>query len=59
VCDKSSVATKKGNKEGITEFAHKERPFFTATRLFLEKINKQNVKNKKSIGKKFFFNLIT
>lgn len=50
MCDKSSVATKKGNKEGTTEFAHKERPFFTAIRLFFEKINKSKYKKIKNYG---------
>lgn len=53
VCIRSSVATKKGNKEGTTELAHKERPDFIAGKLLLEKIKRQKVNSKKIIGSKF------
>lgn len=59
VCISNSVATKKGNKEGITELAHRERPFFTAGKFELEKINKQKTKLRKSAGKKSFFKFNT
>ncbi|MCI8637542.1 MAG: hypothetical protein HFJ36_07035 [Clostridia bacterium] len=59
VCINNSVATKKGKSDGITEFAHKFNPDFTAGRLLLEKINKQNVKPKNKKANKFLFNLIT
>lgn len=59
VCINKSVATKKGKREGTTEFAHKLNPDFTAGRLLLEKINKQNVKPKNKKANKFLFNLIT
>ena len=61
------MAIKKGNKEGTTEFAHKESPSLAAVILLLEKktrhmVNKQNKKGKKHLFKfkrknKFFFNL--
>lgn len=53
VCIRSSVATKKGNKEGTTELDHKERPDFIAGKLLLEKIKRQKVNSKKIIGSKF------
>ena len=56
VCIKSSVATKNGNKEGMTELAHKDKPDLTACKLDLENISKQMVNNKNKIGKKFFLN---
>ena len=46
VCIKSSVATKKGNKEGTTEVAHSEIPFLTADKLELENIRIHNVNTK-------------
>lgn len=59
VCINNSVATKKGNKEGTTEFAHKANPDFMAGRLLLEKNSKQKVKPKKRRGRMFRFNLMT
>jgi hypothetical protein len=53
------VATKNGNKEGTTEFAHKDKPDLTAGRLLLEKSNKQKVKQINTKGRKFLFNFIT
>ncbi|MCI8760006.1 MAG: hypothetical protein HFJ34_02625 [Clostridia bacterium] len=55
----NSVATKNGNKEGITELAQSDNPDFTAGRLLFEKINKQKVKPKNKREKKFLFNFIT
>ena len=43
VCIKSSVATKKGKIEGITEFAHRAKPDFTAGKLLFENNNKLKV----------------
>ena len=59
VCINNSVATKKGNREGTTEFAQRSNPDFTAGRLLFEKIKRQKVKPKNNIGKKFLFNFIT
>ena len=36
------VITKKGNKEGTTQVAHRVRPFLVAVRLDLEKITNDN-----------------
>jgi len=47
VCINKSVATKKGNKEGTTEFAHKESPFFIAGKLLEENRSKLPAKAKK------------
>lgn len=58
VCINSSVATKKGNREGITEFAHKDNPDLTAGRLLLEKMRRQNVNPKNKRGSIFRFNLM-
>ena len=58
VCINNSVATKNGKSEGTTELAHNDKPDFTAGRLELENTNKQSVKVKNIIGKKFLFNFI-
>ena len=55
----NSVAIKKGKRDGTTEFAHNDNPDFTADKLVLEKINKPNVKAKKTSENIFLFNLIT
>jgi len=55
VCINNSVATKNGNNEGTTEFAHNDRPDLTAGRLVFEKNSKQNVKSKNINVKKFLF----
>ena len=59
VCIKSSVATKKGNKEGTTEVAQRLIPDLTAVKLEFEniKIERVNVKNRRDI--KFLFNFNT
>ena len=49
------MATKKGNREGTTELAHKLRPDFVAIKLLFENISRQIVNNKNKIGKIFFF----
>lgn len=59
VCINNSVATKKGKREGMTEFAQSSKPDFTAGRLLFEKINKQKVKLKNKIGNKFLFSFTT
>ena len=58
VCINNSVATKNGNNDGTTEFAHRDRPDLTAGRFDLENNNKQKVKAKNNSAKKFLFNLI-
>ena len=60
VCIKSSVATKKGNKEGTTEVAQRLIPDLTADKLELEniKIEMVNSKNKRDIKFLFNFNII-
>lgn len=59
MCINNSVATKKGNKEGTTEFAQSCKPDFTAGRLLLEKINKQKVKPINNKGNRFLFSFMT
>ena len=59
MCNNSSVATKKGNKDGTTDVAHSVKPFLTAIRLFFENSKRLNAKIKKIIAKKFLFNFIT
>ena len=59
VCISSSVATKKGKREGTTEFAQRSNPDFTAGRLLWEKMSSPIVKVKNSIGNKFLFNFMT
>ena len=59
VCNNSSVATKKGNKDGTTDVAHSVKPFLTAIRLFFENSKRLNAKIRKIIAKKFLFNFIT
>ena len=49
VWERSSVATKKGNKDGTIEFAHKVKPFLAADKLLVENrirqiVNKVNIK---------------
>ena len=56
VCSKSSVATKKGNKLGITEVAHSDKPDFTAIILDFEYIIKKTVNIKNENGIIFFLN---
>lgn len=60
VCIKSSVATKKGNKEGTTEVAQRLIPDLTADKLELEniKIESVNSKNRRDIKFRFNFNTI-
>ena len=58
VCIKSSVATKKGKREGITEFDHRAKPDFTAGKLLFENNNKLKVKIRKIKGRKFLFSFI-
>ena len=53
VWDKSSVMTKKGNKEGTTLLAHNNKPFFVAIKLLFEKITKQKAKITSKKGKIF------
>ena len=53
----NSVATKKGNKVGTIEFAHKNKPFLAAYRLVLENITKHIVNKIKRKGKISCFNL--
>jgi hypothetical protein len=53
------VATKKGKREGTTEFAQRSNPDFTAGRLLWEKMSSPIVKVKNSIGNKFLFNFMT
>lgn len=45
---RSSVATKKGKREGTTELAHKDNPFFMAGRLLVENNSKLAPNAKKS-----------
>ncbi len=59
VCINAFVATKKGKRDGTTEFAHNESPFFIAGKLLEEKRSRQIVKNKKTNAKKFLFKLNT
>ena len=49
VCIKSSVATKKGNKEGTTEVAQRLIPDLTADKLEFENIKIEIVNSKKMI----------
>ena len=51
----NSVAIKKGNKDGTTEFAHKLRPCFAADKLSLEKVIKNRVKRQKQTGMMLLF----
>ena len=49
VWERSSVATKKENKDGTIEFAHKVKPFLAADKLLVENrirqiVNKVNIK---------------
>ena len=51
--DKTSVAIKNGNREGITEFAHSFKPDFAACML-LEENRIRHIKNSRNIpGSKF------
>ena len=50
VFERSSVAIKKGNNDGTTEFAHSFNPFFAASILLDENISKDNVNSKNSNG---------
>ncbi len=59
VCIKSSVATKKGNKEGTTEVAHRLIPDLTAVKFALEKIKIEIVNSKNRSDTKFLFNFNT
>ena len=59
VCINNSVATKKGKRDGTTEFAHSDKPDFTADKLLLENINRHKVKLIKIKGKKIFFSFKT
>ena len=43
VCESNSVATKKGNKDGTIEFAHKTSPLLAADKLLLENITRHPV----------------
>ena len=60
MCIRSSVATKKGNKEGTTEVAQRLIPDLTADKLEFEniKIEMVNSKNKRDIEFLFNFNTI-
>lgn len=49
----SSVATKKGNKEGTTEFAQRDNPFLTAGKFVFENNNKHKQNNRKHSARKF------
>ena len=51
---KTSVATKKGNNEGIIEFVQINKPFLAASKLDFENKTRDNIKNKiKNIDKNF------
>ena len=51
---KTSVATKKGNNEGIIEFVQINKPFLAASKLDFENKIRDNIKNKiKNIDKIF------
>ena len=54
VCDNSSVAIKKGSKDGTTEFAHNNKPFLVAAKLDLENTTKLIVNKQNRAGIKFF-----
>lgn len=54
----SSVAIKKGKREGKTELAKSDKPFCAACILSLEKITSKIVKIQNKIGIKLFLNLI-
>ena len=55
VFESSSVAIKKGNREGTTDVAHKVNPCFAEGRLYDENIISPIVNNRNIIGKKCFF----
>ena len=59
VCISNSVATKKGNREGTTELAHRAKLDLIAGRLLFEKMSKQKVNPKNNKGNKFLFSFIT
>lgn len=59
MCISNSVATKKGKREGTTEFAQSCKPDFIAGRLLLEKMSKQKVKPINSKGNRFLFSFMT
>ena len=46
----SSVAIKKGNKEGKTELYHKNIPFFADVIFSVENNNKNNIKRQMETG---------
>lgn len=48
VCDKTSIAMKKGSREGMTEFAHNFKPDFAAEILLDEKKIRQTTNDKKT-----------
>ena len=55
----NSVAIKKGNKLGSTEFAHNSIPDFAACKLEFEKIKRLIVNNVNNIGSNNFFSETT
>jgi hypothetical protein len=59
VCINNSVATKKGNSEGTTEFAQSVSPDFIAGKFDLENNKRHIVKIINIKGNKFLFIFIT
>ena len=59
VWDRTSVAIKKGKREGITEFAHSFRPDFAACRLVEENRTRHRVNSRNRAGIRFLFSLNT
>lgn len=59
VLDRTSVAIKKGKREGTTEFAHSFRPDFAACRLVEENRTKHRVNSRNKAGIRFLFILKT
>ena len=55
VFERSSVAIKKGRREGTTELAQRTSPLLAADRLLFEKNTKQMVNSKKTRGIVFLF----
>lgn len=53
VLDNTSVAIKKGNREGTTEFAQSFRPDFAAC-IFVDENNTRHIKNNKNIPGNIF-----
>ena len=53
----SSVAIKKGSREGTTDKAQRTKPFLAAVKLSEENSNKNKVKIQIHVGRIIFFNL--